>query len=41
MSAKNIPTHPDEMVPDPLVWREFGITSMTLFRWTKDVDLGF
>jgi hypothetical protein len=39
------PTHfdeaPDTLVPDPLVWREFGITSMTGWRWSNDPDLGF
>jgi predicted DNA-binding transcriptional regulator AlpA len=33
--------HQDEWVPDPVVWREFGVTSMTLYRWTKDESLGF
>ena len=37
MPANNI----DQLVPDPVVWREFGISSMTLFRWTHDVTLGF
>src|SRR5262249_2389355 len=32
---------PDELVPDPVVWREFGVTSMTLWRWTRDLELGF
>jgi predicted DNA-binding transcriptional regulator AlpA len=32
---------PDEMVPDPQVCREFGITGMTLYRWTKDPKMGF
>ena len=31
----------DELVPDPVVWQEFGITSMTLHRWTHDPNLGF
>jgi hypothetical protein len=31
----------DELVPDPVVWREFGISSMTGFRWTHDPELGF
>jgi hypothetical protein len=31
----------DTLVPDPQVWEEFGITSMTLDRWTKDKKLGF
>ena len=32
---------PDVLVPDPQVWREFGITSMTGWRWTKDPELNF
>ena len=32
---------PDELVPDPLVWREFGVTAMTGYRWTHDLALGF
>jgi hypothetical protein len=32
---------PDTFVPDPQVWAEFGITSMTGHRWTHDPDLGF
>ena len=28
-------------MPDPEVWKEFGVTSMTLYRWTNDRDLGF
>lgn len=31
----------EELVPDPQVWREFGVTSMTGYRWTHDPDLGF
>ena len=31
----------DELVPDPLVAQEFNITLMTLWRWTKDPELGF
>ena len=34
-------TESDEFVPDPVVWREFGVTSMTLWRWTRDKELGF
>ena len=34
-------TEPDQLVPDPEVWKEFGVTSMTLYRWTNDRDLGF
>jgi hypothetical protein len=32
---------PDVMVPDPQVCREFGITSMTLLRWTRDKHMDF
>ena len=32
---------PDELVPDPIVCREFGISSMTLWRWDHDVELKF
>jgi predicted DNA-binding transcriptional regulator AlpA len=32
---------PDELIPDPQVWKEFGISSMTGHRWTQDPDLGF
>ena len=35
------PTAPDELVPDPAVWREFGISSMTGYRWTHDPKLNF
>jgi hypothetical protein len=32
---------PDALVPDPLVRREFGISAMTLFRWSRDPALNF
>lgn len=32
---------PDELVPDPVVAREFGVTTMTLWRWTHDPALNF
>jgi hypothetical protein len=32
---------PDELVPDPKVWRELGISKMTGWRWERDPDLGF
>jgi hypothetical protein len=32
---------PDELVPDPQVQREFGISKMTLHRWTNDPRLRF
>lgn len=44
MSAKKITAitaRPDELVPDPVVWRELGISSMSGYRWTKDPDLDF
>ncbi len=31
----------DELVPDPQVWREFGVTPMTGWRWTHDPELNF
>ena len=31
----------DHLVPDPKVWRMFGVTPMTGYRWTNDKDLGF
>ena len=37
----NIDEQPDELVPDPVVWRELGITSMTGWRYTHDPDLNF
>jgi hypothetical protein len=32
---------PDEFVPDPQVWREFGITSMSGHRFDRRPELGF
>jgi hypothetical protein len=32
---------PDELVPDPQVCREFGISPMTLWRWDHDRMLSF
>jgi predicted DNA-binding transcriptional regulator AlpA len=31
----------EELVPDPQVCREFGITLMTLWRWDHDEELKF
>jgi hypothetical protein len=31
----------DELVPDPVVCKEFGITAMTLWRWDHDPELDF
>ena len=40
-STVNAGNAPDELVPDPQVWREFGISSMTGWRWTRDPNLRF
>ena len=32
---------PVEFVPDTLVQREFNVTAMCLWRWTRDPSLGF
>jgi hypothetical protein len=32
---------PDQFVPDPVVWRELGVSSMTGWRYTRDPHLGF
>ncbi len=34
-------TDHDELVPDPQVWRELGITSMSGWRYTHDTALDF
>ncbi len=31
----------DSLVPDSVVWRELGISSMTGWRWTRDPNLQF
>lgn len=31
----------DTLVPDPAVAREFAISSMSLWRWTRDPELNF
>jgi hypothetical protein len=31
----------DTFVPDVVVCDEFGVTSMTLWRWDHDAELGF
>jgi predicted DNA-binding transcriptional regulator AlpA len=41
MDTSHIGDAPDQLVPDPQVWREFGISSMTGWRWTRDPTLGF
>jgi hypothetical protein len=40
-AVANPPDEPDELIPDPTVWREFGISSMTGWRWTRDKTLDF
>jgi hypothetical protein len=32
---------PDQLVPDPVVCREFHISAMTLWRWDRDAELAF
>jgi hypothetical protein len=32
---------PDCLVPDPVVWKELGVSSMTGWRWSRDDELGF
>jgi hypothetical protein len=32
---------PDELVPDPKVAKEFGISAMGIWRWERDPNLGF
>jgi predicted DNA-binding transcriptional regulator AlpA len=39
MSEQTI--EPDQLVPDPQVWRELGVSSMTGWRWSRDVELDF
>ena len=34
-------TNPDKLIPDPVVCAEFGVTPMTLWRWTRDPELNF
>ena len=31
----------DTFVPDPQVWKELGISSMTGWRWQRDPELNF
>jgi hypothetical protein len=39
--SKDDSASPEVLVPDPQVWREFNISSMTLYRWSRDPALGF
>ncbi len=36
-----MPADHDELVPDPKVCGEFGVTPMTLWRWERDERLAF
>jgi predicted DNA-binding transcriptional regulator AlpA len=40
-SSENVADAIDTFVPDPQVWRELGISSMTGWRWQRDPDLHF
>lgn len=31
----------DALIPDPKVWKAFGVTPMTGYRWTHDPKLNF
>jgi predicted DNA-binding transcriptional regulator AlpA len=32
---------PDELIPDPIVAKQFNVSLMTIWRWSHDADLGF
>lgn len=36
-----LPESVDTLVPDPIVAKEFGVTTMSLWRWDQDKELGF
>jgi hypothetical protein len=36
-----VPLGDDTLVPDPLVCREFSISKMSLWKWSRDQKLGF
>jgi hypothetical protein len=38
---EDLDDRPDHLVPDPVVWRELGVTSMTGYRWSRDPTLDF
>ncbi len=40
-SSKDVADVPDAFVPDPQVWKELGISSMTGWCWQRDPDLNF
>jgi predicted DNA-binding transcriptional regulator AlpA len=39
--SENVADVTDTFVPDPQVWKELGISSMTGWRWQRDPDLDF
>lgn len=41
LSTTAAPPEPDQLVPDPVVCKEIGVTSMTLWRYDHDPELNF
>jgi hypothetical protein len=41
MSEQDYKGDRDTLVPDPVCWRELGITPMTGWRWSRDPVLSF
>lgn len=41
LNAPNTPSCPDHLVPDPIIAKEFSVTLMTLWRWSRDRNLTF
>ena len=39
--AKASSEAPDTLIPDPVVAQEFGVTLMTVYRWSNDPTMGF
>ena len=37
----NVAQQADALVPDPIVAREFGVSLMSLWRWSRDPELDF
>ena len=40
-SSEDVADVTDTFVPDPQVWKELGISSMTGWRWQRDRNLNF
>jgi hypothetical protein len=40
-SSEDVADVIDTFVPDPKVWRELGISSMTWWRWQRDPEINF